>query len=612
MRRERYFSARFPTADSYPSRSHWRIAVLVATFMLIGWGELRSQTAGHAELILYNGIIVTVDDDFSVAEGVAIAGGRVMAVGENQEILSLGDGGTRLINLEGRMVLPGFFDTHIHLMDYALYHSAYEVAPEIANFHVVEEPTVNEILEVLGERIQGDPGEEELPWLVYDIQPGKFDSSIDFANQVDRHVLDRLAPDRPLLVRMNNANFDLVNSVGLKVLREQFSLKLLNAELDSSGEPTGRLGTGSVHRSVIPTEAGKPLSLSRRRELLARAYKKELEEWASYGVTTWASKLNSTAHSAFALLDQREEMPIRLAYSLDDITPEVAAIMPANLEGSGSPHLWMTGIYGGSADSDMAGPMCSTIPLVPRDFGLTQQRCSLRPGSESWDTNYAAVYQGFRIGGFHNHGDLGTDYILMLIERASKDAGMTLEQIRQKRHAIDHCAATPRPDQMVKGMQLGLVWTCTPKYIMRADFAARNRDAEKLAQYVVPLKSMIKAGLRPAFHTDGHDGGPLLFLYLQAMITRKDTGSGRIWNLQEAIDRKDVLRSATRWGAEYTLREKELGTIEPGKWADMIIIDRDFLTVPVEEISRIQVLTTFVGGKIVYQHPESPTAVSGP
>ncbi len=60
--------------------------------------------------------------------------------------LSLGDGGTRLINLEGRMVLPGFFDTHIHLMDYALYHSAYEVAPEIANFHVVEEPTVTEIL----------------------------------------------------------------------------------------------------------------------------------------------------------------------------------------------------------------------------------------------------------------------------------------------------------------------------------------------------------------------------------------------------------------------------------------------------------------------------------
>ncbi len=64
-----------------------------------------------------------------------------------------------------------------------------------------------------------------------------------------------------------------------------------------------------------------------------------------------------------------------------------------------------------------------------------------------------------------------------------------------------------------------------------------------------------------------------------------------------------MLRSATRWGAEYTLREDEIGSIEAGKWADMIVIDRDYLSIPVEEIGRIQVLTTFGGGKIVYQRP---------
>jgi predicted amidohydrolase YtcJ len=574
-------------------------------------GEVRAQTSEGADLVLHSGKIVTVDNAFSVAEAVAIKGGRVIAVGRNQDIVPLRGPATRAIDLQGRTVLPGFIDTHVHLMDYALYHSALEVAPEIATPHVVEAANVNEILAVMGKRIQGDPGEKEMPWLVYDIQPGKFDSSIDFANQVDRRALDRLAPNRPLLVRMNNANFDLVNSAGLKILRERFSLQLLNAELDSSGEPTGRLGAGSVHDMVIPSVRGPSLSLSRRTELLARAYKKELEEWASYGVTTWASKLDATAHAAFTLLDRQGEMPIRLAYSVEDITPEVAAIMPANVEGTGSPYLWMTGIYGGSADGDVAGPMCSTIPLVPKDFGLTQQQCSLTPGSGHWNRLYAAVRRGFRIGGFHNHGDLATDYILMLIEQASEDAGMTIEQIRQKRHAIDHCAANPRRDQMVKGMHLGVVWTCTAKYIMRADFAAKNRDAEKLAQYVVPLKSMIEAGLRPAFHTDGHDGGPLLFLYLQAMMTRKDPGSGRVWNLQEAIERKDVLRSATRWGAEYALREDQVGTIEAGKWADMIVIDRDFLSVPVEEIARIQVLMTMVGGKIVYQRPEFASALSG-
>jgi predicted amidohydrolase YtcJ len=216
---------------------------------------------------------------------------------------------------------------------------------------------------------------------------------------------------------------------------------------------------------------------------------------------------------------------------------------------------------------------------------------------------YEALRRGWRIGGFHNHGDLATDYLLMLIEQASEDAGMSLEEIRRKRHAIDHCAANPRPDQIAKGVRLGLAWTCTTKYVMRADFAAKNRSAEELAKYVVPLKSMVDGGLHPAFHTDGHDGGPLLFQYLQTMITRRDPISGRIWNTNEGLDREDVLRSATRWGAEYTLKEKELGTLEPGKWADLIVIDRDFLTAPTEQINRIQVLTTIVGGRVVYQRP---------
>jgi predicted amidohydrolase YtcJ len=283
------------------------------------------------------------------------------------------------------------------------------------------------------------------------------------------------------------------------------------------------------------------------------------------------------------------------------MSAENAAFMPSNVEGTGTPHLWITGIYGGSADSDMAGPMCSTIPLVPRDFGLKEPVCSLQPGGDHWKRIYAAVRAGWRIGGFHNHGDLATDHILMLIERASEDAGMTIDQIRQKRHVIDHCAANPRPDQMIKGLSLGVVWTCTTKYVLRADFAARNRDAEKLSQFVVPLKSMVKAGLHPAFHTDGHDGGPLLFLYLQTMLTRRDAASGRVWNTSEALDRADVIRSATRWGAEYVLKERELGTLETGKRADLIILDKDFMTIPVEDVSKTNVLMTMVGGKVVFQ-----------
>ena len=577
-----------------------RIAVLIPVFLLAMTGEVRSQTVGQPDLVLHSGKIITVDDAFRVVEAVAVTGGRVTALGPNQDVLPLIGPTTRAIDLEGRTVLPGIIDTHTHLMDYALYHTAPDVAPEVANINEIEGPDVPEILAELQKRIQRALRTEEQPWLVYTIRPGRFDSSVKFREQVDRHDLDRLAPDRPLLVVPANTDV-LVNSAGLEALKEKFPLQALEAELDSRGEPTGRLGERALPllSQVVPPVAHVSLPLARRTELLARAYKKELEEWAGYGVTTWASKLDSTQHAAFALLDRQGEMPIRLAYHLQNITIAAVETMPANVEGTGSPHLWMTGIYGSSADRNMARGMCTTLPSPVKHL----EKCLLMPGSEHWNTIYEAVRRGFRIGGFHAHGDLAVDHILMLIEQASEAAGMTIEQVRQKKHAIDHCALNPRPDQIVKGVHLGIAWTCTAKYIIRADIAAKNYNPESIARWTVPVKSMIEAGLHPAFHTDGHDGGPLLFLYLQTMLTRRDEESGRVWNLLEAIDRKDVLRSATRWGAEYTLREDEIGSIEAGKWADMIVIDRDYLSIPAEEIGRIQVLTTIVGGKIVYQRP---------
>jgi len=91
----------------------------------------------------------------------------------------------------------------------------------------------------------------------------------------------------------------------------------------------------------------------------------------------------------------------------------------------------------------------------------------------------------------------------------------------------------------------------------------------------------------------------MLFKYMQTTITRKDL-NGRVWNAAEAINRKDVLRMATRWNASNLLRGDELGSLEAGKLADMIVIDRDYLSIPVDEIPNITVLMTLLGGKVVY------------
>ena len=91
----------------------------------------------------------------------------------------------------------------------------------------------------------------------------------------------------------------------------------------------------------------------------------------------------------------------------------------------------------------------------------------------------------------------------------------------------------------------------------------------------------------------------MVFKYMQTAITRKDL-QGRTWNAAEAIDRKEVLRAATRWNALNILRGDELGSIEVGKWADVIVVDRDYLSIPVDEIPDIRVLMTIIGGEIVF------------
>ncbi|MCZ6491222.1 MAG: amidohydrolase family protein [Acidobacteria bacterium] len=617
------------SSPSWGSRRHnWRFAVLIAALLLGIAGDVRALQRPEApELVLHNGKIVTVDDSFQVVEAVAVSGGRVTAVGRNQDIMPLISPTTRVIDLQGRTVLPGLIDTHIHPQQYASYHFMPDVAPEVSHPQLIEGETVEELLMGIRTRIQRDLGaQEDMPWLVYVLRRGRAElTSVEFGEQVTRTRLDGLSPDRPLIV-FPQGYPAVVNSAGLEALRKIVPLQALEAELDASGEPTGRLGyrARAMINHLVPGarsaqvgvrsgnwERRTALPWDTRIEGLARAFKLELEEWVAAGITTWQSKMTHESYAAFALLDRRGEMPNRLAAALDPIMAqdETASQLIASLTQNStiSPYMWMVGVNGSAGGTTISGA-CTTIPLRPRFQKMHYgNSCSLQPGSRRWGVWYNLVSRGFRIGEFHAHGDLTIDYLLLLIEQASVEAGMTIEQIREKRHAIDHCPLGPRPDQMVRAVRLGVVWTCGPKYIAEAPYMPY--DPEQVAKLLVPVRSMIAAGLRPGFHTDGHTGIKFYFKYLEILQTRKDL-SGRVWNADEAIDRKDALRMATRWNAEYLLAEDKLGSIEPGKWADMVVIDRDYLTIPVEAIGQIQVMMTIVGGKIAYQRPEIAAALT--
>jgi predicted amidohydrolase YtcJ len=197
------------------------------------------------------------------------------------------------------------------------------------------------------------------------------------------------------------------------------------------------------------------------------------------------------------------------------------------------------------------------------------------------------------------------------IEKASEEAGLTPEQIRAKRHSTDHCDYNPRPDQIERGVRLGIYFSCKSNGIWRGSVKTFLRDyGERYLDWIVPVKSILEAGGKAVMEIDHHlTDEQTPFLDIQTFITREDD-EGQVIGPDERVDRVTALKMITRWAAEYVIREDVLGSLEVGKWADLIVLDRDYMTIPENQIKDIKVLLTLVGGKPIYVGPEFSTQVS--
>jgi predicted amidohydrolase YtcJ len=336
---------------------------------------------------------------------------------------------------------------------------------------------------------------------------------------------------------------------------------------------------------------------------LGPVFLKELEQWASIGVTTWSSVITPTnALSVFSELDRQGALPIRFAYTHGQgiVAFEDGAGFYrryGDIAGHGTPYFWNIGISTSAFDSSWPR-MC--VSLKPRKPGFRQQ-CDAEPGDHRRKVLEAAMAARLRLGGNHAEGDLAVDHALDAIETGSKAGGLSPDEIRAKRHVIDHCAFNPRPDQIKRSVALGIIWSCGPRYIdERSSLVADMFGEEYAHNWVVPARSVLKAGGKLVYESD--DGelikrGP--FYQLERFVTRKDA-KGRVWGAHEALDRRTALLTATRWAAGYVLREDVIGSIEAGKWADIVILDGDFLAVADQELSKLRVDATLVGGKLVY------------
>jgi predicted amidohydrolase YtcJ len=243
---------------------------------------------------------------------------------------------------------------------------------------------------------------------------------------------------------------------------------------------------------------------------------------------------------------------------------------------------------------------CTTVDAAPKV--KAREKCD---ADAEFKIMQAAVQSGQRISGTHVFADKAVDGFIDIIEKASKDGGLTQEQIRARKHVIDHCGMSPRPDQIERAKRLNMTWSCAPRYIEDARDMSNDYGEKAAHEMNVPLQTILKAGGKVVGELDDRHlhrkpGG--VFAHIKYAVLRKDS-QGRTWGAKQAVDKETALKMFTSWAADYVLRDKVLGSLEEGKWADLMVIDRDYLKIDDNDLDKINVLMTVVGGKAVYLDP---------
>jgi predicted amidohydrolase YtcJ len=577
--------------------------------------EVSPLVLHYADTVFYNGPVLTMDKDtvdFSVARGVAVRDGKILAVGSAEDILKLAGPNTKKIDLEGKAVMPGVIDTHSHPNRYALAHYAQDYMAGYLKF--LEDNKIKT------GRVRWEKGKDaalaDLKPVIARAGPDDLIYATSRGNpvvmtEVRIADLDAIAPNNRLYIAIGNEMWGLVNTPMLKSLTDAYGPNIPGILKDKDGKPTGLLfGTAG-------TVIGAEMLPQTPPELLAPIFGKELEEWAAIGVTTLSSRFRGTEISAYAMLDREGKLPIRIAYTseLARWNPNFERYMKriGNTMGHGTDRMWLIGLSVGIPDGSppggggaAGGDVCASPEKRERfpDDSFYEEGgfCYWeQPGDPTKETVMTAYRYGYRIAGVHTFGDKGNLIALDTYKKAEAQKGAS--GLPEMRPSLDH-GMMISPDVIKETVAEDAWWSLqVPMFFgPRTSIVSRVFGEAIAHQWSMPIKSLIDSGAKVTYGADAHEDPNRQPMHsLQVMLTR-ETNDGRVWGAKEAISRRQGLLMLTRWGAGYVMKEKELGSLEPGKLADLLVLDKDPLSdaVPDTEIKNIKVLQTYIGGDLAY------------
>ena len=547
----------------------------------------------EADLILHNGKIVTVDAGFSVQQAVAIRGDRIAAVGSDQAILNAERGAhTKLIDLHGRMVLPGLFDSHVHPLGGAL--SEFRAPlPVLDSFAAVQSF-------IRQQAAKTPPGE----WIVV---PRTFPTRLRELRMPTREVLD---VDTAHPVMFDASYVVVVNSLGLKrsgITRDTPNPARGEIVKDAHGEPNGILKNA---QSLL--KGLKPEGQFTEREQL-QALEEMLQRYVAAGLTSIGDgAVQENEIHLYRTLKAQNRLPLRVtmtwwhnaAKPIEELRKEIQS---ADVTTNSGDEWLRFGAFKINVDGGMTiGTAFQREPYGPfgaQLYGKTdpQDRGQLFESPEKLLAILRIARDAKWQLSAHCQGGGAIDGFLQALAALDREA-----PIAPTRSHLIH-ASFQSPAAIAEMKRMGVLADVQPAWLYLDSPALEKVFGSDGMRYFFPLRSYLDAGIGIAGGSDhmiGHDKNSATnpynpFLGLWTAVTRLNTRN-EVVHAEERITRAEALRMYTTGAAYRHFAENSRGSIERGKLADLVVIDRDYLTCPEEEIRRIEPVAVMIGGRIVH------------
>ena len=547
--------------------SFGRAILLVLALFAAGAGPASAQAP---DIVLVNGKIVTVDDRFTIAQALAIKGERILKVGTTAEVEALRGPQTRVIDLAGRTVIPGLIDNHAHWVR----------AAEHDELRFDGVTSRQQALKMLADRVHSVPAGE---WIVV-LGGWSEEQFTDESRGFSLEELDRIAPNNPVVLQAvyNHSYLNSVALIAAKIDAATPDPQGGRIEKDAGGKPTGLVrGAGGV------AFVAARVPLQNQEAWLANT-RKLVSYLNSMGVTAWLDAggrgMGAKHYEPYRYLADRGDLTIRLFWTtirqpatpaqVDTVIGEIRDIKPFQ----GNDYFDNVG-WGESVFAPVTTQLLR-VETNTRAEDLAQMRRLL----------LALAERGIYV---NSHVEMSTAIDAFLNEYESINKERPIKGLHWSFSHLDQVSEA----QLERMKKLGMTAQIHSRPLIQG--ALMHKVHGDKAWDMPPFRRIQDSGIHWGLGSDATavtTSNP--FYTLSFAVTGRMIG-GRKVNRQ-TISREEALIAHTRSNAFFLFQEGNLGSLAPGKYADLLVLDRDYLTVPDSEIKDIKPLVTMVGGKLVH------------